>query len=123
MRISDWSSDVCSSDLGRYTIPRKAGGRYFYGYNKGLQNQTPLYVREGLTGRQRLLIDPNDWAEDGSDALAEWAPSPDGRFLLYAVQEAGSDWRTLKILDVATARPLEDENGRASCREKVCQLV
>src|SRR3546814_8899094 len=32
---------------GRYTIPRKAGGRYFYGYNKGLQNQTPLYVREG----------------------------------------------------------------------------
>ncbi|WP_242125677.1 prolyl oligopeptidase family serine peptidase [Sphingobium sp. Sx8-8] len=94
---------------GRYTIPRKAGGRYFYGYNKGLQNQTPLYVRDGLNGPQRLLIDPNEWAEDGSDALAEWAPSPDGRFLLYGVQEAGSDWRTLKVLDVATARPLDDQ--------------
>ena len=93
---------------GRYMIPRKAGGRYFYGYNKGLQNQTPLYVRDGLNGAQRLLIDPNAWAEDGSDALAEWAPSPDGRFLLYAVQEAGSDWRTLKVLDVASARPLDD---------------
>ena len=93
---------------GRYTIPRKAGARYFYGYNKGLQNQTPLYVRDGLNGAQRLLIDPNAWAEDGSDALAEWAPSPDGRFLLYAVQEAGSDWRTLKVLDVASARPLDD---------------
>ncbi|WP_298400417.1 prolyl oligopeptidase family serine peptidase [Sphingobium sp.] len=93
---------------GRYTVPRKAGGRYFYGYNKGLQNQTPLYVREGLTGRQRLLLDPNDWAEDGADALAEWAPSPDGRYLAYAVQEAGSDWRTLKLIDVDSGKRLDD---------------
>ena len=93
---------------GRYTLPRKAGGRYFYGYNSGLQNQTPLYVREGLNGAQRLLIDPNDWARDGSAALAEWAPSPDGRYLLYAVQEAGSDWRTLRVLDVDSGRVLED---------------
>ncbi|WP_145203243.1 prolyl oligopeptidase family serine peptidase [Sphingobium sp. B2] len=93
---------------GRYTVPRKAGGRYFYGYNKGLQNQTPLYVREGLDGPQRLLIDPNDWARDGASALAEWAPSPDGRTLAFAVQEAGSDWRTLRLLDVDTGKVLED---------------
>lgn len=93
---------------GRYTVPRKAGGRYFYGYNKGLQNQTPLYVREGLDGPQRLLIDPNDWAKDGASALAEWAPSPDGRTLAFAVQEAGSDWRTLRLLDVDTGKVLDD---------------
>lgn len=93
---------------GRYTVPRKAGGRYFYGYNKGLQNQTPLYVREGLDGPQRLLIDPNDWAKDGASALAEWTPSPDGRTLAFAVQEAGSDWRTLRLLDVNTGRVLDD---------------
>ncbi|WP_340265707.1 prolyl oligopeptidase family serine peptidase [Sphingobium mellinum] len=93
---------------GRYTLPRKAGGRYFYGYNSGLQNQTPLYVRDGLNGSQRLLIDPNDWAKDGSAALAQWAPSPDGRLLLYAVQEAGSDWRTLRLLDVDSGRLLQD---------------
>ena len=28
--------------------------------------------------------------------------SPDGRLLLYAVQEAGSDWRTLRVLDVGS---------------------
>ena len=93
---------------GRYTIPRKAGGRYFYGYNKGLENQTPLYVREGLDGKARLLLDPNDWSDDGTVALAEWAPSPDGRHLAYAVQEAGSDWRTIRLLDVATGKPLDD---------------
>jgi prolyl oligopeptidase len=94
---------------GRYTVPRKAGGRYFYGYNKGLENQTPLYVREGLNGRQRLLLDPNLWAKDGASALAEWMPSPDGRHLAYAVQEAGSDWRTLRLLDVDSGRVLDDD--------------
>jgi prolyl oligopeptidase len=89
---------------GRYTVPRKAGGRYFYGYNSGLQNQTPLYVRDGLDARQRVLIDPNDWTKDGSRALAEWLPSPDGRALAYAVQDAGSDWRTLHVLDVDSGK-------------------
>ena len=93
---------------GRYSVPRKAGGRYFYGYNKGLQNHTPLYVRDGLAGAQRLLLDPNIWAGDGTSALAEWAPSPDGRYLAYAMQEAGSDWRTLRVLEVDSGRTLED---------------
>lgn len=93
---------------GRYTVPRRAGTRYFYGYNKGLQNQTPLYVRDGLAGAQRLLIDPNDWPGDGTVALAEWTPSPDGRYLAYAMQEAGSDWRTLRVLDVDSGKMLED---------------
>lgn len=93
---------------GRYTVPRKAGGRYFFGYNKGLENQTPLYVREGTAGAQWLLIDPNRWSGDGAKALAEWTPSPDGRFLAYGVQDAGSDWRTLKVLDVASGKTLDD---------------
>lgn len=94
---------------GRYTVPRKAGNRYFYGYNKGLQNQTPLYVRDGLEGKQRLILDPNAWAKDGASALAEWAPSPNGRYLAYAVQDAGSDWRSLRVLDVDGGKPLDDQ--------------
>ena len=95
-------------DYGRFGVPRKAGGRYFYTYNSGLQNQSPLYVREGLHGAQRELIDPNGWAKDGATALAEWQPSPDGTRLLYAVQDGGSDWRTLRVLDVASGRDLSD---------------
>lgn len=96
-------------DYGRYSVPRKAGGRYFYSYNSGLQNQSPLFVREGLTGRQRLLLDPNGFSADGATALAEWEPSPDGRHLLYAVQEGGSDWRTLRVLDVASGALLDEK--------------
>jgi prolyl oligopeptidase len=92
----------------RYGVPRKAGTRYFYAKNDGLQNQSVLYVRDGLNSTGRVLINPNDWAKDGATALAEWAPSDDGRFLLYAVQDGGSDWRLLKIRDVASGKDLDD---------------
>lgn len=95
-------------DYGRYGLPRKAGGRYFYSYNSGLQNQSPLFMREGLTGEQKLLIDPNSWAKDGATALAEWKPAPTGKHLLYAVQDGGTDWRTLHILDVDSGKLLDE---------------
>ncbi len=95
-------------DFERYGLPRKAGGRYFYTRNSGLQNQSALWVRKGVNGEQRLLLDPNSWSSDSSLALAQWEPSPSGRFLAYAEQEAGSDWRRLRVVEVATGRVLDD---------------
>jgi prolyl oligopeptidase len=96
-------------DYERFGIPEKKGGRYFYTRNDGLQNQSVLYVRDQLNGAARQLIDPNGWSADGATALAEWLPSEDGKHLLYAVQDGGTDWRTLRVLDVARAKPLDDE--------------
>ena len=93
----------------RHGVPRKAGTRYFYTKNDGLQNQSVLWVREGIEGTPKVLIDPNTWAKDGATALAEWAPSDDGRHFLYAVQDGGSDWRTLKVIDVTSGAALSDE--------------
>lgn len=93
----------------RLGVPRKAGNRYFYTRNDGLQNQSVLYAQDGLTGARRVLIDPNGWAKDGATALAEWAPSDDGSKLVYAIQDGGSDWRTVKVLDAATGKVLDDE--------------
>jgi prolyl oligopeptidase len=96
-------------DYERFGTPLKKGRRYFYQKNDGLQNQSPLYVRDSLDAPARLLIDPNVWSQDGATALAEWAPSEDGSKLVYAVQDGGSDWRTLRVLDVKTGRALKDE--------------
>jgi prolyl oligopeptidase len=93
----------------RIATPRKKGSRYFYQRNSGLQNQSPLYVRDSLNGAERLLADPNKWSQDGATALAEWAPSQDGKHLAYAIQDGGSDWRTVKVIDVATGQPTADE--------------
>ena len=68
-----------------------------------------LYVRDGLAAPERLLIDPNGWAKDGATALAEWEPSRDGSHLVYAVQDGGTDWRTLHVIDTANGQVLQDE--------------
>ena len=96
-------------DYERFGLPVKAGKRYFYTRNSGLQNQAQLFVRDGLKGTPRLLLDPNSWAQDGATALDDWKPSEDGRYLLYSVQDGGTDWRILRVLDVATGKPLSDE--------------
>jgi len=95
-------------DYERYGVPRRGGDRYFYTHNSGLENLSSLYVREGLTGEGRLLLGPAQLSPDGSVALAQWEPSGDGRFLLYAVQTGGSDRRSLRIMDVASGRTLDD---------------
>ncbi|WJM27002.1 prolyl oligopeptidase family serine peptidase [Novosphingobium resinovorum] len=96
-------------DYERFGIPVKAGGSYFYTRNTGLQNQAQLFVRKGLDGKPRLLLDPNAWAKDGATALDSWEPSQKGRYLLYSVQDGGSDWRILRVIDVKTGEPLQDE--------------
>lgn len=95
-------------DYDRYTVPRKRGDRYFFNVIKGNENQPSLYVREGVFGDSRLLIDPNSWSEDGADALAIWSASDDGRFVGFGMQTGGSDWRTLKVLDVDSGETLDD---------------
>jgi prolyl oligopeptidase len=96
-------------DYERFGVPERKANRYFYTHNSGLQNQNVLYVREGLNGTPRMLIDPNGWSQDGATALAEWAPSEDGRRVLYSVQEGGTDWRIVRVLDVHTGKVLPDE--------------
>lgn len=96
------------TDYARYGVPVARGSRYFFLGNIGLQQQSVLYVQNGIAGSQTVLIDPNNWARDGATALAEWEPDRKGQKLAYAVQDGGSDWRTVKVMDVATGKLLTD---------------
>lgn len=92
----------------RYSLPTKQGGRYFYTHNTGLQNQSPLFVKDRLTAEGRLLIDPNTRSKDATVALSAIAPSPDGKYLGYALATAGSDWNDYRVLDLATGHDTAD---------------
>ncbi len=83
--------------------------RYAYSQNNGLQNQSVVYLADRFNGPGRVLIDPNQWSEDGTIALAGFTPSYDGALLAYQRSEAGSDWRVIRVLDVDTGKELEDE--------------
>lgn len=94
-------------DYEQIGAPIKRGDRYFFNRRSGEDNQPTLMVRHA--GRDRILIDPNRWSDDASDALGEWAPSDDGRRLAYGVQLGGTDWRTIRVIDVDTSDVLADE--------------
>ncbi|GGK52689.1 prolyl endopeptidase [Salinarimonas ramus] len=91
------------------TPPVERNGRYFFTRKGGLDNQQQLVMRSGLDGADRILIDPNTWSDDGTVALAEWAASADGAFVAFAVQDGGSDWRTIRVMNTSTGTILNDE--------------
>ncbi len=90
----------------RYSTPSEKGGKYFYQKNDGLQNQAVLYVADTYSGEGRVLLDPNQWSEDGTIALASYSASDDGKYLAYARSEAGSDWQQVHVIEVETGKEL-----------------
>ena len=96
-------------DYERYSAPTQQGGKYFYLKNDGLQNQSVLYVAESYDAEGRVLIDPNEWSEDGTVAMRSYAVSDDGRYLAYARADAGSDWQQIYVLDIEKSELLEDQ--------------
>ena len=92
----------------RSGVPRRAGKHYFYLYNDGQQNQATLQVADSPTGPGRTLLDPAALRGDSTVALAEYEPSPDGSLLAYALTDAGSDWKTWHIRDVASGTDLPE---------------
>jgi prolyl oligopeptidase len=91
----------------RWGVPRGEGGRLFVSKNDGLQNQAVLHVIDG-DAPPRVLLDPNTLSKDGTVALAGWWATRDGKRLAYAVSTAGSDWREIRVRDVATGADLPD---------------
>lgn len=92
----------------KYSAPFKAGGRYFYYRNDGLQNQNVLYVQDSLDSQARVLLDPNKWTKDGTAALGQVAVSDDGKYLAYSRSDAGSDWSIWRVMDITTGKLLLD---------------
>ena len=93
----------------KYSSPFKRGGRYFFYKNDGLQNQYILYTMDSLDDDPAVLINPNEWSEDGTVALAGTTFSDDGRYVSYGIAEAGSDWNTWRVMEIDTGKVLDDE--------------
>src|SRR3546814_14894664 len=102
MRISDWSSDVCSSDLriqgspGDYLRDRTPAR----GFGQGVQGET-----QGTLLAQRRA----------ADLSAPSKPPRPGLPLPISGKEASEEGQSYSIVN--------PEIGRASCRERVCQNV
>src|SRR3546814_16476156 len=107
MRISDWSSDVCSSDLRKIPVIAAAA---------------LLTAWAGGTASAQSVTD------------IAWGGSNPGGVMYYMVgvagTEIGKELPEVNITQVTTGgstenakRLIKGEIGRASCRERLCQSV
>jgi prolyl oligopeptidase len=92
----------------KYGIPRRTGKYYLWSKNDGLQNQSVLYVQEGLEGDPRVLIDPNQLSADGTVRLMAGEPSRDASHFAYYLSRGGSDWQDAHVLEMKTGKILDD---------------
>ena len=91
----------------RRSLPRFLGGWAWFTRNDGLQDQAVL-VRARLDGSdEEIVLDPNELSEDGTAALRETRPSPDGRHLAYGLSRHGSDWTELHVLSLDEKKDVE----------------
>ncbi len=95
-------------DFPRTDLPLREAGQLFFRRNTGLQKQAPLYRQFSLSAEPELLLDPNALSVDGSVSLAAWSPSPDGRYLAYALSQGGADWAEVRVREIATGKDLAD---------------
>ena len=103
-------------EIGTVGAPQMGGKYYFHTRREGNQNQPILYVREGLNGaftsEDRVLLDVNQLAADGTIALDWWYASEDGKYVAYGTSPSGSEISTLRVIETATGKLLPDSIER-----------
>ncbi|HUP98675.1 MAG TPA: prolyl oligopeptidase family serine peptidase [Usitatibacter sp.] len=88
--------------------------RVFYLKHEPGRMQPALFMREGLAGAERELLDPARFDRDGARAAIDWyVPSPDGRHVAYGVSTGGSEESVLRVLATDPRRDLAVEIDRA----------
>ena len=84
-------------DHPRRGAPWRLGDRWFQLRNTGLQAQQVLWTMAAPDAEGEILIDPNEWSQDGTAALSGLGISTDGEWLAYARSDRGSDWMTWRV--------------------------
>jgi len=89
-------------------VQRDRQGNLFYEKRLASDNQFKLYMRRGLNGPEKLLVDPELLAKATGQphAIGAYAASPDGRRVAYSVSAGGAEIGTLHVIDTETGREL-----------------
>ncbi len=88
-------------------VPKIAGERQFFRKRAADQEQPCIYMREGDTGEDILLVDPT--AHDKFTAVNIGAISKGGKLLAYEVKHGGEHSCCIEILDVDRREILPDK--------------
>ncbi len=89
-----------------FDVQRYQDGKYFYQKRLPDEDIAKLYVRNGLQGPEKLLIDPDKYATKASEhySLTYYSPSLDGRYIAFGISPSGSEDAVIHVLDTTTGK-------------------
>jgi len=119
-------------DVSVMTAPRQRGESYFFQKRLAGEQQFSIYVRHGFgggkpgtgkataaksgsakpgaaPGQDQRLVDPAQLSRDPNTSVGIEDVSRDGSLLAYSVKQGGADEVSVRVLNVATGKTLEDE--------------
>ncbi|WP_168036394.1 prolyl oligopeptidase family serine peptidase [Neolewinella antarctica] len=96
-------------DYPRIGAPNKVGDYYIFSKNDGLQNQSVYYYKQGDDGEEKVFIDPNSLNDEGTTSIGLLGADKANKYMAYNRSEAGSDWSTIHVRDIATNTDLDDK--------------
>lgn len=82
------------------TMPFEQGGRYFLSKKRATDDLFILYVRQGLNGKDEVLIDPHTLSPDHTTDIGLLDISSDGKLIVYSIRRGGQDETELRVMDV-----------------------
>lgn len=82
--------------------PSRRNGRFFYVRTHKDKEKSVVYWRDGEHGTEKVLLDPNTWSKDGTISMGMWAPSWDGKKVVFSQKPNAADEAVLHVMDVDT---------------------
>jgi prolyl oligopeptidase len=99
-----------------YDSLQKVGTRYFFRKRLPGQEQPCIFCRDGIDGKDQLLIDPAERGTGKFTAIRPLRVSADGQLLLYEIKQGGERTGTFELLEIANRRVLPDVLPRGYLR-------
>lgn len=104
-----------------FSNPIPVRGWYFYTERQPDQDQAVLYVKEGLDGVPKALVNPNGVRKDNAITISYWYVSKSGRYVAYGLSEGGTEMSTLYIKDIATNKNILE--SIPNCRHSLAKWL
>ena len=97
---------------------KRSGPNLFYLKRSAGSSKPRLVTRKLHGGTERLLVDADTWAGEANSIDSEFSVSPNGRLLLFGIDQGGREMPVYHLVDTVTGKLLGDRIERSFTGDK-----
>lgn len=100
---------LLNSRSSMYYGLQRAGGKWFAIKQQPPKQQSLLVMLDSpdALASEKVVLDPNERAADGSLAIDFYVPSPDGKHVAVSLSEKGSEDGSIHLIEVASGKQVD----------------